>query len=67
MSIEQISMLYNAVFIIILAIVCFIFSRIHLKIAGMFTKKRWLFTSIYFIAVCFITIAVWYNTIGFVL
>lgn len=66
MSINEISMVYNAVFIVILCIVCFIFSRIHLKIADKYTKKTWLFTSVYFIAVTFVTIAAWYSVIGFV-
>ena len=66
MSVEELSIVYNALFIVILAMVCFIFSRIHLKIAGKFTKKLWLFTSVYFIAVCFSTISLWYVTIGFI-
>lgn len=66
MSVVEWSMVYNAVFIIILAVVCFIFSRIHLKIAGSFTKARWLFASIYFIAIAFVTIFIWHTTIGFI-
>lgn len=66
MSVVEWSMIYNAVFIVILAVVCFIFSRIHLKTSGRFTKARWLFTSIYFIAITFVTITIWYATIGFI-
>ncbi|RCW44215.1 hypothetical protein [Paenibacillus prosopidis] len=65
MTVDQISMLWNAVFIAILIVVCIIFGRIHLKIAGIFTKWRWLFTSVYFVSICFVTILLWYVTIGF--
>lgn len=66
MSVDEISIVYNALFIIILFMVCFAFSSIHLKIAGRFTNKQWLFTSVYFIAVTFVTITLWYATIGFI-
>ena len=66
MSVSELSIVYNAVFIIILCVVCFIFSRIHLKISDKYTKKRWLFTSVYFIAVTFVTITIWYGTINFI-
>ena len=64
MSVNEWSIVYNTGFIVILAVVCFIFSRIHLKIARKFTNKTWLFTSIYFICICFITIILWDATVG---
>ena len=67
MSVVEWSMVYNSVFIVILCVVCFIFSRIHLKISDKYTKKTWLFTSVYFIAVTFATITIWYGTIGFII
>lgn len=66
MTVGELSILYNIIFIVILAIVCFIFSRIHLKIAERFTQKRLLFTSIYFIAITFSTIILWQITVNII-
>jgi bacteriorhodopsin len=66
MSVQEISMLYNALFIVILIVVCGFFSLVHLMIRDLLKWNYWIITTGLFVLISFSTILIWYNTIGFI-
>ena len=66
MSVDDLSVVYNLIFIGILITVCGLFSLIHLWIKDLINLSYWIQTTLLFTAICFITIFIWYFTIGFI-
>jgi uncharacterized membrane protein HdeD (DUF308 family) len=66
MSVEEMSLVYNLIFIGILMVVCGAFSVVHLLLRNKLNLNYWLLTTLLFVAICFITIFTWHYTIGFI-
>lgn len=63
---DEYSVLYNLIFILILVIVCGCASLFAIWLNKRMKFKYWLFSTIYFVAITFVTITIWYLTIGFI-
>ena len=66
MTIHQIEMIYNFVYIVLLIGVCAGFSWLHVKVQKKAQLDYWLLTTLLFVGISFVTITLWYVTIGFV-
>jgi len=67
MSVQELSVLYNLIFIGILVIVCGFFTGAFMLIKQqMFRWSWWVVSTAAFVAIVFITIVIWHNLIPFI-
>lgn len=59
MSLAEMEIIYNLVFILILIVVCALFCLIQLFIAKKITMKHWAINTVQFVSIVLLTIFIW--------